>query len=401
MPLKIPSAALDASSSRSSAVPDTVPFNDLLVPHDRPVRLPLSRWAGKILDLISQSRNDSNLMDHCHGMMRSFNEAALIEVFAGRMEHAFALCEAAVTWTAWMTAETEQPMVAKFALHPFINLARLDRIHRRWDLALRKFRSLGDVLNRKEFVAAEIHITEDVWQKVLAEDPEFFLTIKTVYIVDILKTLLRAHRYDEALAFVKEFDVGADISLLDFLLEGAIIALCRSGKPVAAMQMIEGRLRESNRNMNRPVFLFRRAECFLLMNDLPQATALLEKMAAAFYDRSITLGMTKLSFLLQLAKLMRDVNPERAISLCEIGFEAAAILNDCVFQTEFLAIIRGADCGKLSQQARERMEQIARDSLYGAATNPALVQSHPFRTIDQLFHDLMKVRCRQVSAVLS
>ena len=79
-------------------------------------------------------------------MMRSFNEAALVAVFAGQMERATKLCEAAVSWAVQMAAETEQPALAKFALHPFINLARLDRIHRQWDTALRNFRSLWDVL---------------------------------------------------------------------------------------------------------------------------------------------------------------------------------------------------------------------------------------------------------------
>ena len=80
--------------------------------------------------------------------------------------------------------------------------------------------------------------------------------------------------------------------LLDFLVEGAIIALGRMGKPVAAMAMIESRLCEANRSMNRPVFLFRRAECFLLMDNAfrgPQPYW--KKLAAAFFGiRSVTLG---------------------------------------------------------------------------------------------------------------
>ena len=236
---------------------------------------------------------------------------------------------------------------------------------------------------------ADIQVKGISWQRVFAKDPEFHTTIKTVYIVDVLRTLLRA-RYDaRTLTFVEETDVGEDSSLLDFLLEAAIVVLSRSGRQSTAMEILEDRLLDVNRRANRPILLFRRAECFLLLHDESRATALLNKLALAFHDPSITLGMSKLSLLLQLARLMTEVDQAEAIALSQIGLQSATHIRDVVFQVEFLSLIRKYGSAESSLNAQERIEQIRREALYGAANHPLLAEAGELRVIDGLFQELI------------
>jgi hypothetical protein len=384
MPLEAVAVLEDAAAPL--APEGDFPFNDLLVPHDRPIRPPLPEWAQSVNAMFQQASAlaGSDLQAAGQGMSRSFNEAALIEVYFGRPDHAAALCRASIDWFAGAAARSGDLSLIRFALQAFVNLGRLDRIAGRWELALSQFEQAWQSTQGVTLRATALLISNAHVDAIGASAPEFLPGLETIYVVDSLKTLLKAKRYADVLDFVQSRSGIGRPTLRDFLWEAAVVATYRLGRGERSLHLAEERLREPRR-ANRPIFILRRAEVFTVTGHEDCGLDLARKLGAAFEDAATPLGQTRRSVLDRLIKLLLHLNAGDTSRLAARGATASAELNDVPLQSDFLTLLmRGAADAGDRAKAAEQLAGLRRSGWYGAAAatgDPGI--------IDQLFNSLM------------
>lgn len=354
------------------------PCRDLLLPHDKPVRIPLHEWAETLENALADP--GTTIDQQCQTIVDCFNQGALIEVYFGRMQQAAQLCAAAIRWCCTTAEAAHRPDIYRFVLQPYINQGRLERLLGNWNIALQYFRNV-DPYARSSFVAGPATITAQQWEAMLASDNSLYATLESSYVIDSLKTLLRHGDHATLLDFISRIRPRLNPALLLFAAEAQIVSTAHSEEEGEALKELAPFL--SNGQRYRPVFLLRRAEILSRRAD-PEASHLVNKLTKAF-DSTAPLGMVRLQFLMQTVKLLVFLRLEDAVPLCRLGVQAAGTLRDVILQSEFFSLLAA-----ISEGERERAEAIdfahnlKLSALYGAASTHTAENSPPVARLDRL-----------------
>jgi tetratricopeptide (TPR) repeat protein len=382
----LPSLAPAALAGLPAAAPIAM-FEDILVPYQKPLKLPLPEWAAVIRARFEQwrERAKTDLVNACDPIVTCYNEAALLEVHFGRMTDSAALCEASLEWLGRCSRRAEPASVLRFAFQPFINLGRLDRIYGRYDEALRKFRVVGEASRGQAVDLGSLFLSTEMCQEIFARADSPARLARTIYVLDSLKTLLKAGLYQEVVNFAPHHHEPGDVTARDILAEAASIALCRMGRFSEAMAAAD-RILADREGPNRTLFLFRRAEIFAMAGQRDDALRVARKLAAGFLSYPGPIGVTRLGMLSRLAMLLSCLGADEAGPVAELGYRNGARVNDVLLRAEFLntlAGLPGADSAALRAQARA----VKRDGWYGVARERA---PEPGNIVDALSADLRR-----------
>lgn len=345
---------------------------DILTPQDRPIRLPLSQWAAKKLDEFNRLRRERayDQPEVCGPIVDCFNETALIETYYGRLDRAEALCHAAMKWVAGLVEATASSFCYRFAFQPYVNLGRLDRIEKRWRESLDKFHVVEEALHGNPVCFGPIIIDRKSLAGMTAKFPDPTV-LQNIFILDTLKTFLKAAWYEKTLAFCPSWMDHSRKIQNDFMCEASLVALECMGKPAQALELNDEFLRSNPGSRNRLVFLYRRIEILLAMHDLEGAARLARKLAAVFSQYEGDLSHNKLLVLARICDVMLALELSEVGPLLWSGLNEAVKLRDVLLQREFLQMLaRSVPAGEVREKVHRRLDELAVTALYGAAHKP-------------------------------
>jgi tetratricopeptide (TPR) repeat protein len=358
---------------------------DILTPQDRPVRLPLPLWAAARLNEFGLLRQQSpyDKPETCGAIVDCFNEAALIEVYYGRLDMAATLCHAAMRWVAGLVDATGSAFCYRFAFQPYVNLGRLDRIEKRWQESLDKFQVVEEAVKGRPVRFGPIAVDRTSLESIAAKFPDPAV-LRNIFILDTLKTLLKATWYDKLLRFFPSWI--DDPMKNDFICEAFLVALGCMQKPTQALELNDKFLRDNPKSGNRLVYLYRRIEILLAMNDLDGAIRLARKLAAVFTEYEGTLSHNKLIVLAKICEVMISLELSEAASLLQSGLNAASKLGDVFLQREFLQMLaKAVSASDVQEKVHRSLHELSATGLYGAARKTGDVGAEGIQVLsDQL-----------------
>jgi hypothetical protein len=365
--------------------PSPVPIvRDILTPQDRPVRLPLAQWAAKKLDEFSRLRQSDSYdqPEVCGPIVDCFNEAALIETYYGRLDRAEALCHAAMQWVAGLVHATGSTFCYRFALQPYVNLGRLDRIEKRWQESLDKFRIVEEALRGNPVRFGPIAIDEKSLAAMTARFPDLAV-LRNIFILDTLKTLLKAAWFEKVLAFCPFWISPSMKKQNDFMCEASLAALECMEYHAQALELNDEFLRGNPGSRNRLVFLYRRIEILLAVNDV-EAVRLARKLAAVFAAYEGDLSHNKLIVLARICEIMLALDLPEVGPLLRSGLSAAAKLGEVFLQREFLQMLaRTATADEVREKLRQSLDELSAVAFYGAAHKPGTKGTEDIHTLSE------------------
>jgi tetratricopeptide (TPR) repeat protein len=368
------------------------PRRDVLLPHRRPLRPPLWKWAAGIDDKLTEfERQDYGDALICQELVGCFNTFALVEVYFGRLDHAARLCEVAIDWVAKVVRHTGHDACYGAAFDPYVNLGRLDRIHNKPAEALRTFRTIHEALELHPVSLGPIDLDVAALRCALADDALVHV-LREVVIVDAAKTMLRAGMFEEALAFARELEQFACAVEGQFLREAAAVAAVCLGRPSAALETVEAHLRQP-RPANAAVFWYRKAEILAAAGDIDPALTIARTLSRQFLDAGDRLGKYGLLLMLCVADLCLACGDEAlGRRIAEAGRRTAQILDDVLFERECLGLLRKCAVSDDERDALETESQrLAEAAWLGAGAWPRVDPGAPrrFAAMDDLYDRLM------------
>lgn len=371
-----------------------MPFSsDLLAPYFRPVRLPLAIWTETIFERVSQAHPDAtgDLYAACDCITSGINEAALVEVYFGRPDHALALCRAALRATASVVTRTNRLAAAQFAFQPYINQGRLDKLQGHWDEALEKFRQLRRFLDGEPIALGPLQVTPDHREAIARDCPAFGERMRANYLVDTVTTLLRAARGEDLLRFAQANEATAAPWATTVLQEATVAAWSCLGAPETALQLTASILRDLRR-ADRAVFLCRRAELLLSLGDVRASVRICRGLAAEYLKADLPIERTNVRLLVVLARLLIQHRDEFAVPITKLGLQCSEHLNDVLFQQEFLSLIAALSCRAEDKAAIQwRSNSVRRASWYRSpgATPSSEPPEEAAGVIDRLYETVL------------
>jgi hypothetical protein len=331
---------VDASHTSVPAFQGSIPRQDILLPHHRPLRPPLWRWASAVdAKLTEYERQDYGDAAICQEVVGCFNTFALVEVYFGRLDHAARLCEVALDWVFEVVRETGNQACYGAAFDPFVNLGRLERLHNRPMEALRTFRTVHDALELRPVSLGTIHLDTAALRHAL-ESEALVNVLREVVIVDALKTMLRAGMFEQAVEFARELEQFAGCADGQFLREATAVANTCLRRPAAALQAVDIHLRQP-RPANGAVFWYRRAEILAAAGETEPALAIMRNLSRQLLDAGDRLGKYSLLLMLCVADLFLTCGEEEQCRrIAQAGMRTARALDDVMFERECLRLLR-------------------------------------------------------------
>lgn len=340
VPLKLSFGAEGADGPRPSPnIFNHMLGDDLMIYHDRPIRLPLPAWSSYILDQLDKDRAADETLSLTYAQVSTYyNQAALIELNYGRMENALRLCLAHLQWLSLVVNETGQLELSELALQPWINLGRLDRFTGKPEASLEKFALLLKGKTKEELDLGRLTITARHWEAIARQNPNLYSFIETVYILESLKTHLKSKNYEAILRFREGSHVESFDNLKDFWAEARIVALCRVGRKSDALALIK-EYTSKGKFWNWPIFHLHKAALLAALGDIREARERLEELAHVVEGFVVAEkpNLSKLFFALKVVTLLKSLGEvEAAYHLSQAGHLGATKINDEPLQFDFL-----------------------------------------------------------------
>jgi tetratricopeptide (TPR) repeat protein len=359
---------------------------EILTPQDRPVRLRLEEWAtARLGDLAHLKENAAyHEPEICGSIVDCYNEAALIEVYYGRQAHATNLCHAAMKWVADVVKDSGNAACYRFAIQPYVNLGRLDRIAKRWQESLDKFK-VADEVSRGNPVAFGPIVIDPLSLEQMASTFPDVTVLESIYILDTLKTLLKAEWYGMVLDYFPNWESIPNLVHRDFICEAFLVALAGLEEYDRALEL-SGQCLHNSQGRNRLVFLYRRAEILAAAGQLEQAMRIVQNLAAAFAGYRGELTQSKLIVLAALCHLMIRLGVSEMESLLCSGLAAASRLRDVFLERDFLQMLAQTSVRQESKdELRHSLQTLNATSLYNAAQ---VIETKQTESIHQLSRQL-------------
>ena len=378
-------AALALDNQKLSPAPKSEGMvREILTPQDRPIRLPLEEWAtARLGDFARLKENTAyHAPEICGDIVDCYNEAALIEVYYGRQAHAANLCHAAMKWVADLVEASGNAACYRFAIQPYVNLGRLDRITKRWQESLDKFK-VADEVSRGNPVAFGPIILDPLSLEQMKNIFPDVTVLESIYILDTLKTLLKAEWHGRVLDYFRNWESIPNLVHRDFICEAFLVALAGLQEYDQALELSSQCLR-NRLGRNRLVFLYRRAEILAATGQLEQAMRIVRNLAVAFEGYRGELTQSKLIVLAALCHLMVRLGVSEVESLLRSGLAAASKLHDVFLERDFLQMLAQTSFRQDSKdEFQHSLHTLGATSLYNAAQGPETKQTESIHQLSR------------------
>lgn len=342
---------------------------EILTPQDRPVRLRLREWAAlRQRDLMRLQTNavydDPEI---CGAVVDCFNEAALIEVYYGRSNCAAYLCHAAMKWVDDLVRRTGSGWCYRFAVQPYVNLGRLDRIAKNWEQSLEKIRVAEEVSKGNPVAFGPIILDKSVLEEMEKRFPDSSV-LQNIFILDTLKTLLKAGWHAKVPDFFPNWESFPDSAHRYFICEASLIVWSKLKEYDRALELAVACLRNGRQGGNRLVFLYRRAEILACAGQRKEASRIVKNLADAFAAYQGGLTLNKLIVLAALCRLMIHLGLSEVEALLHSGLAAAMKLRDVFLERDCLQMLMQISPRQDARdEIQDRLYALNQTSLYNAA----------------------------------
>lgn len=242
----------------------------LLIPHEKLVREPLQKWAGRWLEWV-MCQEPSLCVDlrRTRELAKCLNQVALIEFYRGNRLGAECLCWLQIEWIHRLVMQTQAADLLEIALQPWINIGRLQMAEGSFDGAMAKFCVLQEFDRRTLLAIGPIRFTDAAWNRIHASESDLRSRLEAVFVIDSLKCLLVSGQVEEVHSFRRH---QSDISpyLHPFFAEAEILAFVAAGSLRIGLDLALRYMNETE-GWKRIVFALRVAN-------------LLKKMASPSFD---------------------------------------------------------------------------------------------------------------------
>jgi hypothetical protein len=353
-----------------------------LAPVDRPIRRDLESWAILLTKRLAVEERPRLLS-------AAFNETALIFAHLGFTATAKSLCESQLTWVSRL--DTKRADNLALAVQPWINMGRLGALANQAssDVSHLSLMSLAEA--NVSVRLGPCSIPGDAWSDMFDVRPDLVRTLWSAAILDRLRQLFKAAKYQAALHLLEGAGTRIVPDLREALLEGKIMCfanmeawsrvarIARDWQPsthymaavrdlhafpgaMRSMRLPEARASAANLNVPSPVLLTQAGDC-------PCATY--EALAALrFFQRHIEivqwLGMS-----------------EYVQLLAERWLNWSAKTGDQVSQASALTVLTEVSSSSLWA---ERLRELRTQSDYAAIRFDRAVAPKRLRVYSALLH---------------
>ena len=358
---------------------------DTLLEAARVNRPPLGRWAASLVQKLAHiDASQRNWLDIA-GVM---NNASLIEVFRGRPQEAWELCELQLRWAERVVQE-HGPVGAELMLQPWINQARLLRIQGEGARARQRFAFLPDVLTGRTIRIGTLTFDATTFRALL-DERNLWGFLRSVYVVDSTKTYLLAGDSAAAVSFLREaagMIGGASFALFD---EMELISLVKLGRHREAMEVTERSTWQVD-GYTKMVRVTYRIALLSALGSQEAARGLAEQLAERVLAGRFEAPKDQrvLRYLHHFGELACHLELDAlAVRVFQLGLAASRHLVDVPLELSFLesllALVRVADRDVLSADR----DTLLRECLYVTLLKPRGLEVDMLTAADPVFHAL-------------
>ncbi|TWF89924.1 hypothetical protein [Streptomyces capillispiralis] len=211
---------------------------DFMTDCERQLRTPLDVWAGNLSSSLESISRDGWSQSRVRSAAAHMNLAALVVANAGDLPSAERLCRTQLTWLAQVASESGDVSVLGSAVQPWVNLGRLHVLTGSIEESLPHFRLAEHLRDRKPVRLGPCRIQADMWQPLVAAEPDLPDVLWNVFVLDQLKAHLRTGDPARALSAAVTLREAAPAGTYRYIVEGEIIALLRSSRAEDALQLV-------------------------------------------------------------------------------------------------------------------------------------------------------------------
>ncbi|HEX7051928.1 MAG TPA: hypothetical protein VF188_17100 [Longimicrobiales bacterium] len=368
-----------------------IPARRLFVSTARIARYPLGPWAAELRRQIAAAMASPTRPDEpawCREIIRCGNNAALVQLHAGRSDAAMEICLAQIHWLRTLASRYRKPHLLTLTLQPWINIGRLYAKQGRVDDALRHFAEIRACTTDGPSNVGDWVIEPHQWARSGWTAKGLRQFGRSVWVTDSLRTLFGAGRYDAVLSMASS-DTAVELASFAYMLQEAeVVALACLGRLTKALDRTR-RYEIRAPAWERLILQLRRAECLFACGEHEIARSVVGRLIAVCRQISIN-SKAKLAFLLPIQHLLRLailLDPVPAWpELAEDLYAAALRLDDEVLRVEALQLtVAGGVAGaERIQELNHLLETTAYAQLRNGA-GPSAESSE----IDLLFGDMM------------
>lgn len=382
---------------RSLTVEDDLPRKRVLTPIDRAVRRPLHAWSRDRLAALGRATADVDPpfpFDTCREIVKIGNNAGLILTHAGRSADAERLCRRQITWLDASARRFGRPALRVLTVQPWVNLGRLHGLGGQTETALEHFREIYGCTTGDVSTVGEIEIRSSDWSRRgwAPEDLDRFR--RSVMLVDSLRVLFTAGRFEEALELAEGDVAGDSETLARVAAEGQVVSLAALGDSGRASERARS-LRGRADAWQRMVLSYRCCEALVLAGEIERARQTLAGLVKVCRELPLA-GEIALQGLLiaecvtRLAALTGAPRPweEVAGALARAGDR----VGDRVLQIRSRRLLaHEAESSARRESARSEAERIAASTHYARLRRGDAAPSGPPAEAEELLAGLMDV----------
>ncbi|MFD5888697.1 hypothetical protein ACFWHQ_22280 [Streptomyces sp. NPDC060334] len=334
------------------------PANDFVCHYPRGWRPPLTYWSEKLVESL-QGMAPKGLNEY-EKSASLLNKAALVFAYLGEQDKARQICEAELIWLANEADGLnlqDSAHLLRLAIDPWVNMGRLLGFQGDAKNALEYFAAVHSLNSSAQVHLGPCRLTSQIWKKVLESHPHMNGVIRSIYVIDSLKTFFQSQDYRGVLEFIEAlntvecvamsapagrapFNAASSPGLRYLVNEGALIAHARLGSygesaTDAGPSLMGDSYCES-------VLMLYRAEI-----DCAEGTkngSQIAKKLAILVEGGLFDSVppaTMLRFIEKQGDLLEQVEERKlALGVYKKGLELARRLNDQIYEWEFLRSLR-------------------------------------------------------------
>lgn len=362
----------------------------LLVPHERIPREPLVGWAVRLLGSLGTAASTVRVTRELAGELGFIgNNAGLVAVHRGDGASAWRIVERQVWWQGRLARRSGDTAVTAFALHPWVNLGRLEALSSHLKASLARFAALSSYLVAGRLEMGCMCVAGSDWGTVSRSRDEFIQFLNAVHVTESLKAMLLNRRFEFVHPFVASVD--AEGTLWWMCEEASIVADCRMGDHRAAISRASAAAREAT-GWNRAALRLRLAEAHACAGEIERAQPILSQLAGVVRQLSpeVKAKPELMPITARLAGACHEVGlADDACAVARDVLQGARTANDEMIQIEMLKLLADASPEHEAQAWRDAADAAVEATDYARFRRGA--PPRPNTVFDELYDRLEAV----------
>jgi len=207
-------------------MPETA--SDFLCHYERPAREPLRCWAARLVGVVGEPPAET--FADAARQHEAFSNAALIFAYLGEPDRAAEILVHQLALVDEAIRRRRDPLFLSMVIDPWVNLGRLCSRRGDADAARRHFADVFALRSGADCRVGPCEIPADDWARTRVADHRLDELTAAIYVIESLKALFVAERFDEAARFLDTVGWARATPLRSLLVEADLIALAGVGR---------------------------------------------------------------------------------------------------------------------------------------------------------------------------